>query len=317
MVEAVVVTGGAGFIGSHTVEALASSGAIERVVVLDSLYSGSLENLKRVSRRRAVLVRLDISMHARRLVEEVRGAAGNLRVSGVVHLAAVVGVDEAWADPRRALETNVAGTLNVLELARVLDAERFVYASSAAVYGEPKYTPIDEMHPLEPSSLYGETKLAGEKLVWAYARRYDIKPIALRYFNVYGPRMRDGTYAGVIYRFLKALLRGERPVVYGDGNQTRDFVYVEDVARANLMALQKRYVGAVNIASGRETSIRELYGIVCRLLGRFVAPEHRSPRGEDVRRSAASIRSAESALGWKPLTSLESGLRKTVEYYAR
>ena len=316
-VEAAIVTGGAGFIGSHTVEKLASSGLVERVIVVDNFYSGSHENLQYIPRKKIVIVDLDIATHTRRLVERIREKIGRAEVAGIVHLAAIVGVEEAWANPRRALEANVTGTLNVLELARALDVERVVYASSAAVYGEPEYTPVDEEHPLRPTSLYGETKLTGERLLWVYMRKYGIKPIALRYFNVYGPRMKGGAYAGVVYRFIKALLAGEKPVIYGDGSQTRDFVFVEDVASANLVALQKRCVGAVNIASGTDVSVRELYKMVCRLVGRCFEPAHQRAREEDVYRSRASIKRAQELLGWRPATSLESGLKKTIEHYAR
>nr|WP_052287768.1 NAD-dependent epimerase/dehydratase family protein [Hyperthermus butylicus] len=155
----------------------------------------------------------------------------------------------------------------------------------------------------------------GERLLWRYMRDYGLKPVALRYFNVYGPRMRPGPYAGVVYKFITTLLWGGTPVIYGDGEQTRDFVYVGDVAEANLKALETRYTGPVNIGTGVETNINKLYWLICSLIGRCPEPRYELPRPGDVRQSKASIRLAWEKLGWKPATSLEEGLRRTIEYY--
>jgi UDP-glucose 4-epimerase len=311
-VAVVIVTGGAGFIGSHTIEALAARGY--EVVVVDNLYSSSSDGLKAVIESGAKFLFGDVSdwRDLARLLEAVRPGD----IAGIIHLAAIVGVMEVARDPWRGLDVNVRGTLGVLELARRLDAERVVFASSAAVYGEPRYLPVDEEHPLEPASLYGETKLMAERLLWRYAREYGLKPVALRYFNVYGPRMRPGPYAGVIHALLSRLLAGQPPIIHGDGEQTRDFIYVADVAEANLKALESGYVGAVNIGAGVETSINQLYKTLCRILGRDCpAPLHTPPRPGDVRRSRAAIGKAMETLGWRPRTSLEEGLAKTLEYY--
>lgn len=312
---AVLVTGGAGFIGRHVVGLLLERGY--EAVVVDNLYSpGSAGAAMRLRRLGARVVWGDVSRWETLLHAVGEAGLGRGDVEAVVHLAAVVGVEEAWGRPRLALEVNVEGTLNVLELARLLDAERIVYASSAAVYGEPRYLPIDENHPLEPVSLYGWSKLAGETLLWQYQRAYGLRPAALRLFNVYGPGMRPGPYAGVVYRFIEALLRGEPPVVYGDGEQTRDLVYVGDVAEAMLRAVEAGYTGPANIGTGRETSINQLYRMLCSLLGGGCPePLHKPPRPGDVRRSVASIRLAEEKLGWKPRTGLEQGLRETIKYY--
>ncbi|WP_420917912.1 SDR family NAD(P)-dependent oxidoreductase [Pyrodictium abyssi] len=307
-----LVTGGSGFIGSHTVERLVEQGYT--VIVVDNYYAGSPERLSSIPRERLVLVEADVS-DWRGFWERVSRIARPGDIAGIVHLAALVSIVEVMEKPWLGIDVNVKGTLNVLELARRLDVERVVFASSVAVYGEPKYLPIDEEHPLEPANLYGETKLMGERLLWRYQRDYGLKPIALRYFNVYGPGMRGGPYAGVVHKFITTLLEGGTPAIYGDGEQTRDFVYVGDVAEANWKALETGYVGAVNIGTGTETSINQLYKLICGLVGRCPEPRRLPPRPGDVRRSRAAIDRAREALGWQPRISLEKGLRRTLEYY--
>lgn len=309
----VLVTGGAGFIGSHVAETLALKGY--DVVVLDDFSSGSMDNLRGIQGGRVSVVRADVSEEPQGLRERLRGLRpGDLE--GVMHLAAVVSVEEARADPGRALRVNVMGTYSVLELARILDAGSFVLASSVAVYGEPRYLPLDEGHPLEPVNLYGETKLMAERILWSYTRDYGLRGAALRIFNVYGPRMRGGPYAGVVHRFITALLRGEAPVVYGDGEQTRDYVYIGDVVDAFIRALERRVTGPINIGSGRETSVNQLLELVCRLLSiRCPSPQRAPPRPGDVRRSRASTGKARELLGWRPKTTLEEGLLETISYY--
>ena len=310
----VIITGGAGFIGKHTVKRLVSLKHLDyEVVVVDNFYSSSREGYDKYCSNVA-LVEADISSWAS-LWSAVSQVLRPGDVAGIVHLAALVSIVEVMERPWLGIDVNVKGTLNVLELARRLDVERVVFASSVAVYGEPQYLPVDEEHPLEPVNLYGETKLIGERLLWRYQRDYGLRPIALRYFNVYGPGMRGGPYAGVVYRFITILLEGGTPVIYGDGRQTRDFIYVDDVAEANLAALRSRYVGAVNIGSGREVSVIELYRLVCNVVGRCPKPSYAPPRPGDVKRSRAAITRAREVLGWRPRVSLEDGIQRTVEYY--
>ncbi len=314
----VVVTGGAGFIGSATVELLAGSMdrlGVDKIVVVDDLSSGRHENLSHLLGSQVELVVADVA-NARSLEEKLaphlRGYTGDL---AFIHLAAVVSIVEARENPVRTLMVNVVGTGNVLELARRYDAERVVYASSVAVYGEPRSLPISEDHPTNPASLYGATKLMGEQLLWSYSREYGLSTIALRYFNVYGPRMRGGAYASVVHNFITALLEDRPPVVYGDGRQTRDFVYVYDVAEANILALQAGYQGPVNIGTGRETSILQLLETLQQITRKRIKPVHKPPRPGDVKRSVADTRRAREVLGWQPKTSLQEGLQKTVEWY--
>ncbi len=309
----VVLTGGAGFIGSATLDALAGSGAV-RVLVVDDLSSGSMANIERHIRSGlAEMLVCDISAPGcpAELVARARDSRGDV---AFIHLAALVGVPEARAYPERAWRSNVLGTAAMLEAARRLDASRFVYASSAAVYGEPVRLPVDEDHPLRPANLYGATKLAGENLLWGYSREYGLSAAALRYFNVYGPRMRPGPYSGVVYRFASALLAGEKPVLHGGGHQTRDFVYVSDVAEANVKALHSRYTGPLNVGSGTEVSILELLEAIARILGVRPSYTPAPPRPGDVSRIVADIRRAREAIGWEPRVPLEAGLRRTIEW---
>jgi len=307
----VIVTGGAGFIGSATSELLVSRGYFP--VIVDNLYSGSVDNISGILKnKRGKFVKVDVSN-----INEMENALKEVMkdIRGIVHLAAMISLEEVANDPQRAFEVNVIGTLNVLELARKYDVKRVVYASSVAVYGEPQRLPIDEDHPKKPANLYGLTKLYGEMLLWLYRDLYDLKPIALRYFNVYGPRMRSGPYAGVIYKFIVSLLKEEPPIIYGDGNQTRDFVYVEDVAEANIKALESSYVGAINIGTGKEVTINDLFKMISKLINSNAKPLKAHPRPGDIRRSRADIRLARERLGWTPRTELIDGLNKTINYY--
>ena len=310
----VVLTGGAGFIGSATLEELLRRSDVERVLVVDNMYSGSFENIAHLlSDERTKFLYLDIAKP--RSIEVIKRVVAGDDDVVVLHLAAMVSIDEVRENPSRALEVNVVGTLNMLELARQVDAKKFIYASSVAVYGEPQYVPIDEHHPRNPVNLYGLTKLMSEELLRRYYIDYGVSYVALRYFNVYGPRMRRGPYAGVIHKFITALLRRRPPTIYGTGEQTRDFVYVYDVAEANVRAIDTSFVGEINIGSGVETSINDLYREICRLLGINIDPVYAPPRPGDVRRSLASIERARQVLGWSPRTPLREGLRKTIEWY--
>jgi len=311
----VLVTGGAGFIGSNTVNKLVelkSKRVIDDIIVLDNFTTGTISNLKDV-RQYIKIIDGDV-----RYPDRYENLIKNYNVEYILHLAAVVSLEEVYENPRLALETNVLGTLNMLELARKHDVKRFVYASSVAVYGEPVELPIKESHPTKPANLYGLTKLMGEHLALQYSKDYGIEVISLRYFNVYGPRMRKGPYGGVIYKFISSLIRGERPVIYGDGTQTRDFVYVDDVAEANIKALFAKIAKSdktliLNIGSSTEISILQLLKIICNMLGKNIQPEFKPARKGDVKRSMADISKAREALSWTPKTSITEGLKKTIE----
>ena len=301
----VIVTGGAGFIGSWTVEVIVNNG--HEVFVVDDLSTGDPKNLSRVTGK-AEMIMCDVSDF--RSVNEI---FHRVRPDAVVHLAAIVSVDEVAEDPMRGFEVNVRGTLNLLEVAREYGAERFVYASSAAVYGDPVKLPITEEHPTRPKNVYGATKLAGEALVNAYRGNYGLPTVVLRYFNVYGPRMRPGPYSGVIRKFIEAILGGEPITIFGDGEQTRDFVYVEDVARANLVALESGATGVYNIGTGVPTKIIDLAHTIMEVAGKEVPIIYADTRPGDIRYSYADISRAKEELRWYPKTGLKDGLRKTFE----
>jgi len=302
-----LVTGGAGFIGSHLVDKLMEKGF--EVVVLDNFSTGNLENLRlHVGKENFRIIRGDIRNKA-----DVKKAVKD--VDYIFHLAAIISVELSIKNPSLVNEVNVCGTLNILEESLKLNLKRFVYLSSCAVYGNPVYLPIDEEHPTRPLSPYGVSKLTAEHYCMVFYRIYGVQTVCLRLFNVYGLRQSSGPYSGVITKFIDRLKCGKSPIIYGDGEQTRDFIFVGDVVDACLHAISCRNcVGeAINVGSGMETSINELARIISGLFGmRKIKPVYTKPRIGEVRRSCADISKAEKLLGLKPKVSLEEGLRKLV-----
>jgi UDP-glucose 4-epimerase len=294
----VLVTGGAGFIGSNLVRTVREATGAD-VVVLDNLSSGYRENL---DGQRVTFIQGDV-----RDAEAVRSAIDGCDT--VFHLAASVGNTRSIDHPVTDSEINVLGTLQVLEAARHAGAGKVVYSSSAGIFGELKTLPIREDHPIDPDTPYGASKLAGEKLCLAYAKLYPIECVALRYFNVYGPHQRYDAYGNVIPIFAHHVLRGEPITIYGDGEQTRDFVNVRDVAAANLAAARTAGVsGAFNVASGTRITINRLADLVVAASGRHGDVVHGDPRKGDVRHSLADISAARQAFGYEPRVTLEAGL---------
>jgi len=308
-----LVTGGAGFIGSHLAEALANLTGVETVVVVDDLSNGSLKNLEACRRTgKLIFIRGDVRDEAL-----MRKVLNDYSVDYVFHHAAKVSVSDSVKDPLTTESVNVGATLAVLKVAMDFDIKRLVLASSCVIYGEAKNLPISEEEPPRPKSPYGVSKMASEAY-WILAHElYGLKTVALRYFNVYGPRQRPGEYGGVISSFISRVLKGLPPIIYGDGEQTRDFVHVGDVVKANLLAASKpRVIGeALNIASGHEVSINELARLVLRLAGlEGLRPEHGPPRPGDIRRSWADISKARRMLGYEPEVSLEEGIRELLTH---
>ncbi|HUQ80034.1 MAG TPA: NAD-dependent epimerase/dehydratase family protein [Gemmatimonadaceae bacterium] len=292
----VLVTGGAGFIGSNIVRLLLDGG--HSVSVLDNLSSGHRQNLH----PDAHFIEGDI-----RDADGVVDAAMDAEV--IIHLAASVGNQRSLADPRADTAVNAIGTLNVLEAARSVGARKVVYSSSAGIFGELRTLPIAEEHPIEPDSPYGVSKLAGEKYCLAYSRLYDLEAICLRYFNVYGVNQRFDAYGNVIPIFATLLLRGQTLTVFGDGEQTRDFINVADVARANVLAACNHGVsGAFNLGSGTAVTINQLVRMLEDAAGKPATVQHGAPRRGDVRDSLADIRAVGRALGFAPTVALEPGL---------
>jgi len=308
----ILVTGGAGFIGSHLVDALASMSDTE-IVVLDNLTHGSVENVRQhLDAAGFELVRGDVRDGdlVRRLIADV---------DYVFHLAALIEVQTSLKEPQLTDEINVQGTLNILEAARDADVKRIVYASSCAVYGEPKFLPVSEEHPTAPLSPYGASKLAAEAYCTAYHHTYGLKTVALRYFNVYGPRQFRGPYSGVITIFLERALQGKPLIIYGDGKQTRDFVYVKDVVDACILAASRQSaIGhAINVGTGKETSIIELADIIKQLTGASVPIRYAPPLKGDIRKSVSDTKKAEKLLGYKSEYTLMQGLKETYAWFKK
>lgn len=300
-----LVTGGAGFIGSHLCRHLVAQG--HGVRVLDNLSSGKRANLEGV----------EVDWAVGDLRDEALLAAALRGVEYVHHHAAIASVAVSVAQPLLEQEVNVVGTLRLLEAARQAGVRRVVFAASAAAYGNnPESPKREEMRP-EPASPYGLSKVAGEYYCRIYSEIFGLETVCLRYFNVFGPRQDPASpYSGVISLFARRLLLGQAPLIQGDGEQSRDFVYVEDVVQANLRASQVDQArGEVyNIGCGRSTTIRELAGLLNQLLGTGLEPEFVPARPGDVRCSLADISRARTGLGYAPTFALAEGLARTVEW---
>lgn len=310
----ILVTGGAGFIGSHVAERLAREGYPVRV--LDDFSTGSREWAAEIEGRgqgRLEVMEGDICRR-----ETVRHALDG--ITHVVHLAAIPSVPRSVEDPVRCNEVGVSGTLLLLEAARALGVRRFVYAGSSSVYGDQPELPKRESMAPRPKSPYALSKLAGETYCTLFAELYGLSTVTLRYFNVFGPRQNpDSHYAAVIPRFVRAALTGEPPHVHGDGGQTRDFTFIENVVEANLLALAAP-AGPIdgrvlNVACGERISLLDLLAVLERITARPLRPVFEPPRPGDVRDSQAAIEEAERALGFRPLLGVEEGLRRTTEWF--
>lgn len=305
----VLVTGGAGFVGSTIVDQLLSAGAAE-VRVLDNFVRGSWNNLSDARARGNVQV-IDGDIRDPGTVD--RSTAG---VDYIFHQAALR-ITRCAEAPREAVEVLIDGTLNILEAAVCHKVKKIVAASSASVYGDPTHLPMDENHPFNNRTLYGAGKIANEQMLRAYYEMFKLPYVALRYFNVYGPRMDlEGVYTEVLIRWLDAVDLGQPPRIFGDGTQSMDFIFVEDVARANLLALQSDVTDEVfNVGTGTQTSLRQLCALVLRLTGSPLQPEYREARNvADVSARRAAVEKAESMLGFRAEVPLEDGLRELIRW---
>ncbi len=302
-----VVTGGAGFIGSHTVDALLARS--HDVAILDDLSSGKREQVN--PRARCHTVDLRDAKRVTEIVEQERPEA-------IFHLAAQMDVRRSVADPAFDAGVNLVGFLNLMEAARTRGLKRVILASSGgAIYGEQDVFPCDESHPCRPVSPYGVAKLCSEQYLFFYQHEYGIGYTAMRYGNVYGPRQDPHGEAGVVAIFCGRLLSGDSCTIYGDGRQTRDYVYVGDVAAANVAALEHECAGAFNIGTGRETDVNQLYQELAQRAGVNKAALYGAARPGEQRRSVISPARAVRELGWQPKMELRDGLAATFEYFQK
>ncbi|HEY5976438.1 MAG TPA: NAD-dependent epimerase/dehydratase family protein [Solirubrobacterales bacterium] len=304
-----LVTGGAGFIGSNLVDALLERG--DEVTVLDDLSTGRRENLDGAIAAGATLVELDI-----RDADAVNEAVAAAAPQTIFHLAAQIDVRKSVADPAFDASINVGGTANMLDAARVAGVERFVFVSTGgAIYGEGEgqQLPLPEGAPIAPMSAYGQSKFAAEGYLALYERLYGLSSVALRLGNVYGPRQDPLGEAGVIAIFCGKLRAGERPTVFGDGRQTRDYIYVGDVVSAALAAADSKATGAINVGTGVETDVLELARRLGELEGVEFEPEEAPPRTGEVQRITIDPARAGDELDWRAEVDLATGLRRTLD----
>ena len=307
----ILITGGAGFIGSHLCEKYIEEG--HTVLCLDNFMNGNLTNIRHLlNYRNFKLVNGDIRDFD--LLEKIMRD-----VEIAFHLAAQIHVDRSIIEPKLTYEVNVLGTQNILEAARMYDVEKVVYVSSSEVYGSAAYAPMDENHPLNPPHPYGASKVAADRMCDAYAQSYHMDIIIVRPFNTFGPRQKDTGYGGAISIFVKRALSGMAPIIYGDGSQTRDYTYVEDMVNAFDLILKhpKPIREPINLGTGQEIKIADLASTIIDLCGQRSNIElvHVEPRPGEVQRLIADDSRAKKLLGWEPELSLEDGLKIFINWY--
>ncbi len=304
-----LVTGGGGFIGSHLVSALLAAG--HEVRVLDNWITGS--------RAKLVPIQDQIRIFSGDLTDATVVCQAVKGVEIIFHQAALASVPRSVVDPLNSHQVCATGTLQLLMAAHSARVRRVIYAASSSAYGNPAKLPVREADPTLPLSPYAVAKVAGEHYCWSFSQVFGLETVRLRYFNVFGPgQLPGGPYAAVIPLFIEAMLSGRSPVIYGDGLQSRDFTYVDDVVQANLLAAEApRVSGKVfNIASGRRTAILELVEKINRLAGSRIRPIHDKPRPADIRHSQADIGLAQAELGYCPCTDMDRHLQDCLEYHA-
>ncbi len=304
-----LVTGGAGFIGSNIVKRLLKEKA--KVRVLDNFLTGKRENLK------AFKGEIELFERDLRCIDEIRPAFKG--VDYVLHQAALPSVDRSIKNPLLSNDINIIGTLNVLICARDAGVKRIVYASSSSVYGDTPVLPKREDMPLSPLSPYAITKLGGEYYCRIFQNIYNLETVCLRYFNVFGPHQDpDSEYAAVIPRFISSVIKGVRPTIFGDGEQSRDFTFVDNVVEANLLACKARKAPGkiMNIACGQRKTVLQLLNTIVKVLGADIKPIFDKPRKGDVKHSLADINLAKDTIGYKPMVGFEEGLKSTIDWFS-
>jgi UDP-glucose 4-epimerase len=303
----VLLTGGAGFIGSHVADAYIAGG--HNVTVVDNLSTGRRRNLN----PGAVFHQLDITDRA-----GIEALFAQHRFDVVNHHAAQIDVRRSVADPAYDASVNILGVLHLLECCVRTSVRKFIFASTGgAIYGEQEYFPADEHHPTRPISPYGISKLATEHYLFYYRTIHGLQTVCLRYGNVYGPRQNPEGEAGVVSIFVQRMLKGEQPVINGDGRQTRDYVYVGDVARANLLALSTEGSDVFNVGTGLETDVNTLFHALQKVLGTTLDEHHGPAKKGEQQRSVLNAARIRNTLGWKPSVNIAEGLSRTVEYFKK
>ena len=307
----ILITGGAGFIGSHLCDKYTKEG--HAVLCLDNFMSGNLMNVRHLlDYRNFKLIKGDVRDFD--LLEKIMRD-----VDVVFHLAAQIHVDRSCIEPKLTYDVNVMGTQKVLEVARIYDAKKIIYASTSEVYGSAQYAPIDENHPLNAPHPYGASKIAADRMCYAYIQTYGMNISIIRLFNIFGPRQRDVGYGGVISIFTRRVLSNVSPIIYGDGTQTRDYTYIEDAVRAYDLVLNHNEPinEPINFGTGKEVSIIDLANKIIDLCGKKgdIEPVHVEPRIGEVKRLIADATKAKDLLGWTPKYNLEEGLKEFVQWY--
>ncbi|MFZ3107029.1 MAG: NAD-dependent epimerase/dehydratase family protein [Candidatus Hydromicrobium sp.] len=301
----VLITGGAGFIGSNVADGLLKKNY--KVVIVDDLSNGKKENIP----KEAVFYKCDI--RDKKLYSIFKEEKPDI----VIHNAAQLSVRISVEDPLMDADINIMGGLNVVNACHTCNINKIIFASSGGtVYGEQKYFPADEKHPTYPISPYGVAKLTTENYLYYFYKTYGLKYISLRYANIYGPRQDPYGEAGVVAIFSSKILEGKNPTINGDGLQTRDYVYVGDVVDINLKAIESGFTGPLNVGTGRETTVVELFNILKEVSGKDDIEEiHGPPKEGEQRRSQLSYKLAKKALGWQPKVSIEEGLKLTYDWF--
>ncbi len=301
----ILVTGGIGFIGSNLVDRLIEEG--HKVVVIDNLSTGEIENLHNEAKFD------ELDMCSKKIIDVFKKE----KIDIVYHEAAQINVQKSINDPVFDGDVNILGTINILEACKETNVKKIIYASSAAVYGEPQYWGIDERHPIVPISYYGISKHTPENYIRIYNGLYNIDYTILRYANAYGIRQDPKGEGGVIAIFMDKLFKGKSPTIFGDGSATRDFIYVEDIVEANIKALNRGSKEVFNIGTGRATSIKELFNVMKEIMETDVEVQFVGERKGDIKDSFFNIKKANKGLGFIPQFRLEEGLYKTIKYYER
>ncbi|MDP1676656.1 MAG: GDP-mannose 4,6-dehydratase [Bacteroidota bacterium] len=300
----ILVTGGAGFIGSNVADAFINEG--HNVIILDNFSSGKDENVN----PKAKVYRMDIQDAA------VENIFRDEKIEVMCHHAAQMDVRKSVADPKFDASVNVLGFLNLMEAGKKHGLKKVIFSSTGgAIYGEQDYFPADEEHPMRPLSPYGITKLTTEKYLFFYKEIYGIDHVILRYANIYGPRQNPHGDAGVVAIFTLKMLKGEQPIINGDGKQTRDYVFVGDVVKANILALNYKGSNIFNIGTEIETDVNQLFHHIKKLIGSNAEEKHIPAKAGEQMRSVITSKKINEMLGWKPTVSVEEGLKRTVEFF--